>query len=64
MALVAIDWHFVRDRVENRQMIVKHISNVSQKVIILTKALHPRPFQDLQDKIVSYHQQSICQGFF
>lgn len=44
---VAMDLHFVRERTEQGSLIIKHIHRIHQKTNILTKALQPKPFQDI-----------------
>lgn len=49
---VAMDLGFIRERTEKGSLTVEHIPGALQKADILTKALRPKPFKDLQCKLV------------
>lgn len=49
---VAMDLRFVRERTEKDTLVVRHIPGTQQKADILTKALKPKPFKELQSKVV------------
>lgn len=52
MKHLGIDFHFVYERIENNKLKVSHISNKFNEAYIMTKALQPKVFQDIQVKIV------------
>lgn len=49
---VAMDLGFIRERTDNGTLTVDHIPGKLQKADILTKALRPKPFKELQSKLV------------
>ncbi len=51
MKHVAIDYHFIRDQVQNGILRVVHVSSADQLADALTKPLHRIRFQDLKSKI-------------
>uniref|UniRef100_A0A2N9I718 Integrase catalytic domain-containing protein n=1 Tax=Fagus sylvatica TaxID=28930 RepID=A0A2N9I718_FAGSY len=51
MKHVAIDYHFIRDQVQNGILRVAHVSSADQLADALTKPLHRIRFQDLKSKI-------------
>jgi hypothetical protein len=51
MKHIALDYHFVRQQVQNGKLIVSHISTKDQLADILTKPLHRTRFSLLRDKI-------------
>jgi hypothetical protein len=51
MKHVAIDFHFIRDQVQNRTLRVAHVSSTDQLVDLLTKPLPRVRFLFLLDKI-------------
>ena len=48
---IKIDVHFVRERVENKELEVKYVPTELQKAIIFTKALSSTKFCFLRDKV-------------
>lgn len=58
----------VREKVEKGSLQVEHISGIQQKADILTKALRPKPLQELQCKLVgsptSLRGQCYCNQQF
>ena len=51
MKHVAVDYHFIRDRVQTGQLRVAHVSFADQLVDFLTKPLSTSTFQLFRDKI-------------
>lgn len=51
MKHIALDYHFVRQQVQNGKLTVSHISIKDQLADILTKPLHRSRFTHLRDKI-------------
>jgi hypothetical protein len=49
---VEVDYHFIREKVTNRDLQLRHISTDDQLADILTKALSTPPFRYLQDKLM------------
>lgn len=52
----AVDFGFVRERVENKTLEVEYISNTLQRADVLTKALRPTPFKELRVNLISEHR--------
>ena len=48
---VAIDYHFIREQVQNGVLRVAHVSPANQLADTLTKPLHRIRFLDLKSKI-------------
>lgn len=46
---IKVQHHWIREQVEKKNIILRHISNKQMFADTLTKPLHPRPFRELQD---------------
>lgn len=55
---VAIDLHFVQERVEDKIVLVNHISSKLQRTDIFTKALSLNLYLELQSNLVDNCQQT------
>ncbi|CAL1402039.1 unnamed protein product [Linum trigynum] len=62
MKYVAIDYHIVRDRVEQGDLVVRHVPSSHQLVDLLTKSLSKARFLTLFSKIGVSSGASILQG--
>jgi histone deacetylase 1/2 len=62
MKHIALDYHFVRQEVQNGKLIVSHISTKDQLADILTKPLHRTRFSLLRDKIGVIDGDPILRG--
>ncbi|CAH9076824.1 unnamed protein product [Cuscuta europaea] len=62
MKHLALDFFFVRELVERRQLQVQHISNKFQIVDILTKPLGKTPFRHFRSKLGVSNGSSILRG--
>ena len=51
MKHITIDFHFVRDRVQNEELRVSHVSSFDQLVDVLTKLVSRQQLQQLCVKI-------------
>lgn len=49
---IAMDLHFVLERTEQGTLMVRHILGNQQLSHLLTKSLRPKPFHELQGKLV------------
>lgn len=56
---VAMDFRFVREKTEQVSLVVKHIPGTVQRANILTKALQPKPFKELQGRLVGEAPPSL-----
>lgn len=62
LKLVALDLHFVRERMEKGELVVEHIPGMEQWADIFTKALTPSSFLWLQSKLVDAALSSSREG--
>ncbi|KAJ0844195.1 putative RNA-directed DNA polymerase [Helianthus annuus] len=62
MKHVALDYHFVREKVANGSLRVLHINSADQLADVLTKPLGRGPFQRLRSKIGVSDGSSILRG--
>ena len=62
MKHVALDYHFVRERVTDGSLLVRHINTFDQLVDALTKPLTRAPFLRLRSKIGVSDGSSILRG--
>lgn len=52
----ALDFNFVRERVEKKVLEVNHIPNTKQKADVLTKALRPTQFMELKVNLIDEYR--------
>ena len=62
MKHVALDYHFVREKVQDGSLIVRHFNTFDQLADTLTKPLSRGPFQRLRSKIGVSDGSSILRG--
>ena len=62
MKYVALDYHFIRDRVQNGLLRVSHVSTKDQLANVLTKALPRQQFNIIKTKIGLSSRPSILRG--
>ena len=62
MKHVALDYHFIRDQVQNGLLRVAHVSSANQLSDALTKTLPRQQFDIIKTKIGLSSQPSILQG--
>ncbi|KAJ0622361.1 putative RNA-directed DNA polymerase [Helianthus annuus] len=62
MKHVALDYHFVREQVNNGKLHVQHISSKDQLADVLTKPLSRTPFTSFRSKIGVSNGSSILRG--
>lgn len=62
MKHVALDYHFIREQVQNGALRVAHVSSTDQLADALTKALPRQRFQQLMIKIGLSSRRSILRG--
>lgn len=53
MKNVALDFNFMRERIEEIRLNVVHISNTYHRTNILTRALRPQPLLELRTKLTN-----------
>lgn len=49
---IAIDYHFIREKVATKQLLLRHVSSMDQVADVFTKPLSVSRFQYLKDKLV------------
>ena len=59
---IEVDYHFVREKVVNRNIIVKFISTLDQVADIFTKGLSSSRFVYLKSKLMVVQPSSPCGG--
>lgn len=62
MKHVALDYHFIREQVQNGALRVIHVSSTDQFTDALTMALPQQRFQQLMIKIGLSSRRSILRG--
>lgn len=59
---VEIDYHFIREKVLNKQLLVQHIGTLVQIADVFTKALPEARFQFLKSKLMVAATRMSLQG--
>jgi hypothetical protein len=59
---IEVDYHFVREKVLNRDVLIKFISTSDQVADIFTKGLSSSRFMFLKDKLMVVPPPSPCGG--
>lgn len=59
---VEIDYHFVRERVVHKSLLVQYTPSEEQLVDIMTKPLPTQRFQSLRNKLTVLHSPISFQG--
>lgn len=62
MKHVSLNYHFVREQVQQRRLKVHHVSSRDQLADIFSKALPRQPFQYLRSKICVSDGNTILRG--
>lgn len=48
---IALDFHFIREQVDSRKLLVSHVSSVDQVDDVFTKPLHKERFDYIRHKL-------------
>lgn len=59
---ITIDYHFVRDKVAAKQLLLRHVSSMDQIADVFTKPLFVSRFHYLKDKLVVRSSPTSLRG--